>query len=238
MNAAGHAVAVLSEAVFDAYLAGLREVCVSYLFAGSDGNYLAEALDAFDETFGIETILVEGGAAIKGAILKAGLVDQIRVLIHPAVDGLAGVQSIFDYHDEADERSGAGQALRHLQAKALTGGMVRLYYGFEEAAVPTKNSQACEASNAYEVALVDVYSSMVIFFGFPDAFLFSFAALASPVRVWSDSQSPSGNSVRPTIQRRKPGRWCFDSRTMPAIVTKSFGEGVGWSSGWVCQSPR
>ncbi|CAO4141166.1 hypothetical protein PKCBPO_00812 [Methylorubrum thiocyanatum] len=52
-------------------------------------------MDALGETFGIETLLLEGGGAINGAFLKAGLIDEISVLIHPAVDGLAGVQSIF-----------------------------------------------------------------------------------------------------------------------------------------------
>lgn len=32
------------------------------------------------------------------------------MLIHPAVVGLAGVQSIFEYQGAADERPGTGQA--------------------------------------------------------------------------------------------------------------------------------
>lgn len=128
-----HVVAVLSEAVSDDYLAELREDGVSYLFAGPDGRDLSKAMDALGEAFGVETILLEGGAAINGAFLKAGLIDEISVLIHPAVDGLAGVQSIFDYQGEADERPGAGQALRHLHTETLEGGMVWLQYRVEEA---------------------------------------------------------------------------------------------------------
>ncbi len=37
------------------------------------------------------------GRPSNGAFLKAGLIDEISVLIHPAVDGLAGVQTIFEY---------------------------------------------------------------------------------------------------------------------------------------------
>lgn len=128
-----HAVAVLSEGVSDAYLAELREDGVSYLFAGPDGRDLANAMDALGETFGVETLLLEGGAAINGAFLKAGLIDEISVLIHPAVDGLAGVQTIFEYHGEADERPGAGQALRHIHTETLEGGMVWLRYAVEPA---------------------------------------------------------------------------------------------------------
>jgi riboflavin biosynthesis pyrimidine reductase len=128
-----HAVAVLSEAVPDTYLAELREDGVSYVFAGADGRDLAKAMDALGETFGIETLLLEGGAAINGAFLKAGLIDEISVLIHPAVDGLAGVQSIFEYPGEPEERPAAGQALRHLHTETLEGGMVWLRYRVEAA---------------------------------------------------------------------------------------------------------
>ena len=128
-----HAVAVLSEGVSDAYLAELREDGVSYLFAGPDGRDLAKAMDGLGELFGIETLLLEGGAGINGAFLKAGLIDEISLLIQPAVDGLAGVETIFEYKGEPDERPGAGQALRHVQTETLEGGMVWLRYHVEAA---------------------------------------------------------------------------------------------------------
>jgi riboflavin biosynthesis pyrimidine reductase len=132
-----HAVAVLSEGVSDAYLAELREDGVSYVFAGPDGRDLAKAMDALGETFGVETLLLEGGAGINGAFLKAGLIDEISVLIQPAVDGLAGVQSIFEYRGGPDERPGAGQALRHMSTETLEDGMVWLRYAIEPAPSPS-----------------------------------------------------------------------------------------------------
>ena len=128
-----HVVAVLSEGVPDAYLAELREDGVSYLFAGPDGRDLGRAMEALGETFGIETILLEGGAGINGAFLKAGLIDEISVLIQPAVDGLAGVESIFGYWGEPGERPGAGQSLRHVSTETLEGGLVWLRYQVEDA---------------------------------------------------------------------------------------------------------
>ncbi len=55
------------------------------------------------------------------------------MLIQPAVDGLAGVQTIFEYQGGPDERPGAGQALRHFHTETLEGGMVWLRYRVEEA---------------------------------------------------------------------------------------------------------
>lgn len=79
---------------------------------------------------------MKGGGAINGSFLKASLRDEISVLIYPAVDGLDGldgVQTIFEYPGEADDRLGAGQALRHMSTETLEGGMVWLRYAVEPA---------------------------------------------------------------------------------------------------------
>jgi 5-amino-6-(5-phosphoribosylamino)uracil reductase len=76
---------------------------------------------------------VKGGGAINGSFLKASLRDEISVLIYPAVDGLDGVQTIFEYPGEADDRLGAGQALQHMSTETLEGGMVWLRYAVEPA---------------------------------------------------------------------------------------------------------
>lgn len=128
-----HVVAVLGEGVPDAYLAELREDGVSYLFAGPDGRDLAGALDTLGEAFGVRTLLLEGGGAINGAFLKAGLIDEVSLLVHPAIDGLAGVPSIFDYRGEPDEKPAAGRVLRHVHTETLEGGTVWLRYRVEAA---------------------------------------------------------------------------------------------------------
>jgi riboflavin biosynthesis pyrimidine reductase len=131
-NALGdHVVAILGENVPDAYLAELREDGASYLFAGPDGRDMPKAMQTLHETFGVKTLLLEGGAATNGSFLKQGLIDEISVLIHPAIDGLAGVQTIFEYAGAADERPGDGQSLRHFATETLEGGMVWLRYAVE-----------------------------------------------------------------------------------------------------------
>ncbi|KQT82979.1 dihydrofolate reductase family protein [Methylobacterium sp. Leaf466] len=128
-----HVVAVLGEDVPDAYLAELREDGVSYLFAGRDGRDLAGAMATLGATFGVETLLLEGGGIINGAFLKAGLIDEVSLLVSPAVDGLAGVPTIFEYHGEPNERPAAGKALRHFHTETLEGGTVWLRYRVEDA---------------------------------------------------------------------------------------------------------
>ena len=128
-----HIVAVLGEGVTDDYLAELREDGVSYIFAGPDGRDLVGAMATLGETFGVRTLLLEGGGIINGAFLKAGLIDEVSLLVSPALDGLAGVPTIFEYHGEPDERPAAGKSLRHRHTETLEGGTVWLRYAVEVA---------------------------------------------------------------------------------------------------------
>jgi 5-amino-6-(5-phosphoribosylamino)uracil reductase len=127
-----HIVAIVSETVSDDYLAALRKTGISYLFAGADGTDLRGAMDVLGESFGINTILLEGGGRINGAFLEAGLIDEISLLVYPGIDGLAGVSSVFEYVGTAAERPAAGKSLRHLATETLEGGLVWLRYRMEE----------------------------------------------------------------------------------------------------------
>jgi riboflavin biosynthesis pyrimidine reductase len=137
-NVAGdHVVAVLGEQVSDAYLAELREDGASYIFAGPKGEDLPGAMAQLAQVFGVKRLLLEGGGRINGAFLKHRLIDEFSTLIHPAVEGVAGAQSIVDYDGPSGERPGAGQSLRLIGCETLEGGMVWLRHRVEEAPAPT-----------------------------------------------------------------------------------------------------
>jgi riboflavin biosynthesis pyrimidine reductase len=128
-----HAVAVLGTQVSDAYLAELRQDGVSYVFAGEKGDDLPGAMAALASHFGARKLLLEGGGKINGAFLKHGLIDEFSTLIHPAVDGVAGKQSIVDYNGPEGDKPGAGQSLRLTSCELLEGGMVWLRHTVERA---------------------------------------------------------------------------------------------------------
>ena len=99
-------VVVLSEAVSDAHLAGLRGEGVSYIFAGKSELDLALALDILNRELGVKRLLLEGGGGANGAFLRAGLVDELNLILCPAVDGAKGAPSVFDPRDaEVDRRA-------------------------------------------------------------------------------------------------------------------------------------
>jgi riboflavin biosynthesis pyrimidine reductase len=79
----------------------------------------------------LKKLLLEGGGKINGAFLKHNLIDEFSTLVHPAVDGVAGTDSIVDYVGSEDDRPGAGQTLRLIHCETLEGGMVWLRHAVE-----------------------------------------------------------------------------------------------------------
>jgi riboflavin biosynthesis pyrimidine reductase len=125
-------IAVLGETVSEQYLAQLREMGISYLFAGADGGNLAVAMETLGKEFGITKILLEGGGIVNGAFLQAGLIDELSLLVYPGIDGLSGISSIIEYKGTETAWPAQGQALELLSAETLTHGMVWLRYRFHK----------------------------------------------------------------------------------------------------------
>ncbi|HTZ34390.1 MAG TPA: RibD family protein [Stellaceae bacterium] len=126
-------VAVLTERVSDAHLAGLRGDGVSYIFAGRERLDLAVALDILNRELGIERLLVEGGGKTNGSFLRAGLIDEISLAICPAVDGARGGPHVFDSNDDESEARAPLSAMTLLSCEVLDGGAVWLRYRLRNA---------------------------------------------------------------------------------------------------------
>src|SRR5215472_1368307 len=121
-------VAVLTEQVADAHLAGLRQDRVSYIFAGARELDLGLALEILNRELGIERLLLEGGGGSNGAFLRAGLIDEISLAICPAVDGARGVGHVFDSNDDEAGIAAPISAIKLESCQVLEGGAVWLRY--------------------------------------------------------------------------------------------------------------
>ena len=119
-----HVVAILSERVSDEYLAFLRELGVSYLFAGSRDVDLSVALEKIGAHFEVGTLMLEGGGRINGGMLRAGLIDEVSLLVAPVADGRIGTPTLFD--DDGDDIAPRGLALEAVERRA--DGMLWLRY--------------------------------------------------------------------------------------------------------------
>jgi riboflavin biosynthesis pyrimidine reductase len=125
-------VVVLSERVSDAHLAGLRAEGVSYFFSGQAELDVGLTLEILNRELGVKRLLLEGGGGANGAFLRAGLVDELSLILCPAVDGAKGAPSVFDSSDaEAGQRAPI-QTMTLESTQVLDGGAVWLRYGLQK----------------------------------------------------------------------------------------------------------
>jgi riboflavin biosynthesis pyrimidine reductase len=120
-----HVIVLLGADVADEHLAELAGDGVSYIVADAADIDLAAALDTLGAQFGIRRLLLEGGGGINGSMLAAGLVDELHVLVAPALDGGEGVQGIVSHGE--DGLAGA-VTLSFRSAAAMEHGVVHLAY--------------------------------------------------------------------------------------------------------------
>lgn len=119
-----HAIVLLGKDVPDSHLAELAADGVSYIVADKSAIDLAAALDVLAKEFGIRHLCVEGGAATNGEFLASGLVDEMRILVAPALDAGDNVQGIVSYKEGL-----AGKVrLQFKSARPLDHGVVDLHY--------------------------------------------------------------------------------------------------------------
>src|SRR5207244_4266954 len=81
------------------------------------------ALEKLSSRFSISTIMLEGGGGINGSMLRAGLVDELSLLVVPVADGRTPAPSLFDAGDNATP---AGLVLEGVER--LDSGIVWLQY--------------------------------------------------------------------------------------------------------------
>jgi 2,5-diamino-6-(ribosylamino)-4(3H)-pyrimidinone 5'-phosphate reductase len=69
------------------YLHYLERRGVDAIVAGDDRVDLRAALELLAGRHGVRRVEVDSGGALHGALLRAGLVDEVSVLVHPALVG-------------------------------------------------------------------------------------------------------------------------------------------------------
>lgn len=90
---------ITSEQVTKEYLNYLDEQNISWIVCGKNTTDLVKASKTLYEEFHVERMAVVGGALINGAFLKAGLLDEVSILIGAGIDGRKGMPGVFDGFD-------------------------------------------------------------------------------------------------------------------------------------------
>jgi riboflavin biosynthesis pyrimidine reductase len=120
-----HVVVLLGHDVPDEHLAELAADGVSYVVAEDEAMDVAALLATLRSELGIGRLLLEGGGNVNGSLMTAGLVDEISLLVAPAIDGGDGVTGVFD----AGAAGLGGKArLQLTSAEPMAHGVVHLRY--------------------------------------------------------------------------------------------------------------
>ena len=117
------AIEVVTKQASRNYLAFLQSMEIPYLVCGEREINLAESLGKLKKYFDIKTMVLGGGALINGAFLKAGLVDQISLVIAPYISGDSKKKGTFDTLGKF-----VNQRFHVTQTKKLGDGGVHLIY--------------------------------------------------------------------------------------------------------------
>lgn len=80
-------VEILTKKVSKSFLAHLRAIGISYIIAGEDDLDLELALTKLKQLFGVDNLILCGGAQINGAFHKSGLLDELSLVIAPYIEG-------------------------------------------------------------------------------------------------------------------------------------------------------
>ena len=121
-----HVVLLVTERVSNDYLAHLQSAGVSYLFCGRKEVDLHTALDKIGSAFKLRKLMLQGGGKFNGAMLHAGLVDEISHITAPVADGGMGISTMFDIPGDAPPKAAA--TLRLISRKQLPGSVTWCRY--------------------------------------------------------------------------------------------------------------
>ena len=91
------------------------------------------ALEVVERRYGVTRVLVDSGGTLNGVLLRAGLVDEVSLLVHPCLVGGRARTSVF--RPGAGDDAGVVLRLADLQQRA--GDVVWLRY---DVATPTRTS--------------------------------------------------------------------------------------------------
>ncbi len=109
------AVALVSHATPESYLDYLRECGVDYILAGEDHVDYAAALEELNSRFGVRVVRTDSGGLLNGVLFRAGLIDEVSVLVNPHLVGGTSPSSFYRAPDLTSAEGILPLKLTHLE---------------------------------------------------------------------------------------------------------------------------
>lgn len=108
-------VSLCSEETPPSHLEYLREAEIAYIIAGKQNVDLRKALEQLNLQFGTQRVRVDCGGILNGVLLRAGLVDEVSVIISPSLVGGVTPKTMYVAPDLETEEGVIMLTLSHVE---------------------------------------------------------------------------------------------------------------------------
>jgi 2,5-diamino-6-(ribosylamino)-4(3H)-pyrimidinone 5'-phosphate reductase len=108
-------VALCSEKTAQEHLEYLEQRHVDFIVCGADHVDYSLALDRLNVQYGVKVVRVDSGGTLNGFLLRAHLVDEVHLLVHPSLVGGTTPKSFFRAPDLASSAGVLRLRLREVQ---------------------------------------------------------------------------------------------------------------------------
>lgn len=116
--AGAHMLHLVSHGVSAEYLAFLQSQEIPYLIAGDRWVDLPAVMEKLNTKLDVDCLMSMAGGKLNGALLRAGLVDEVNILFTPRLIGGFDTPSLFDSPDLTDDEWPTQLALVSVQVRA------------------------------------------------------------------------------------------------------------------------
>lgn len=126
VDTTAHVLEILTEKASNSYKAFLRRLGISYIIAGKDELDSEMAMSKLYKLFGIETLMLGGGGVLNWTFIKAGMCDEISIVVASAADGSSETPTLFEARNGLGDTKAIGFQLNNVQI--MEGNSVWLRY--------------------------------------------------------------------------------------------------------------
>lgn len=88
-------IVLVSSKTPQSYLNFLRKRNINFIQSGEDHVDYRAALEELNSLYGVKVVRVDSGGTLNGVLLRAGLVNEVSLLIHPYLVGGTSPRSMF-----------------------------------------------------------------------------------------------------------------------------------------------
>lgn len=136
-NPGCHMLHLTSRAAPPEYLAFLRGEVIPYIIAGEERVDLPLAMQKMKALLGVDCLLCTGGGRMTGALLRAGLVDELNLILRPEAIGGTATPTLFDSPELRPDEMPVRFKLHSAQVRA--DGQLWLRYGALQEELATRS---------------------------------------------------------------------------------------------------